>query len=56
MIYLTNFNGCALGITTKNVGIHLLPVCYLRLTTALCADEQSDTHVKYNADTPVNVR
>ena len=33
--------------TTKNVGIHLLPVCHLRPTTALSADEQSDTHAKY---------
>ncbi|MBR4925991.1 MAG: hypothetical protein IKZ61_09600 [Prevotella sp.] len=32
--------------TTKNVGIHLLPICYLRLTTALQVDEQSDTHAK----------
>ena len=32
---------------TKNVGIHLLPVCWLRPTTALHADEQSDTHAKY---------
>ena len=30
---------------TKNVGIHFLPVRYLRLTTALQVDEQSDTHV-----------
>jgi hypothetical protein len=29
------------------VGIHLLPVCYLRLTTALCTDGQSDTHEVY---------
>jgi len=39
---------------TKNVGIHLLPVCYLRPTTALCTDEQSDTH-EHIADTPVSV-
>lgn len=30
--------------TIKNVGIHLLPICFLRPTTALSADEQSDTH------------
>ena len=28
----------------KNVGIHLLLVCYLRPTTALQVDEQGDTH------------
>ena len=33
--------------TTKNVGIHLLLICFLRPTTALSADEQSDTHVTY---------
>ena len=33
--------------TTKNVGIHFLLVCHLRLTTALSADEQSDTHASY---------
>ena len=41
--------------TTKNVGIRLLPVCYLRPTTALSADEQSDTHERI-ADKPVGVR
>ncbi len=30
--------------TTESVGIHILLICYLRLTTALLADEQSDTH------------
>lgn len=35
----------------KNVGIHLLPVCWLRPTTALHADEQSDTHARI-AETP----
>ena len=29
---------------TKNVGIHLLLICFLRPTTALQVDEQSDTH------------
>lgn len=29
---------------TKNVGIHLPPIRFLRPTTALSADEQSDTH------------
>ena len=38
-------NSNSVNYTTKNVGIHLLPVCYLRLTTALQVDEQSDTHV-----------
>jgi hypothetical protein len=33
--------------TTKSVGIHMLPVCHLRPTTALHADEQSDTHGLY---------
>ena len=30
------------------MGIQLLLVCWLRPTTALSADEQSDTHVLYN--------
>ena len=34
-------------IAKKNVGIHRLFIRYLRPTTALCADEQSDTHVIY---------
>ena len=37
--------------TTKNVGIHLLPVRYLRPSETLQVDEQSDTH-EYIADTP----
>ncbi len=41
--------------TKKNVGIHLLPVCHLRPTTALSADEQSDTHERI-ADKPEGVR
>lgn len=32
---------------TKNVGIHLLLIRHLRPTTALCTDEQSDTHATY---------
>ena len=47
-------NSVSINHTTKNVGIHLLPVCYLRPTTALCTDEQSDTHERI-ADTPVSV-
>ena len=38
------FNTISVNHTTKSVGIHLLPVCWLRPTTALYADEQSDTH------------
>ena len=45
----------SLNHTTKNVGIHLLPIRCLRPTTALSADEQSDTHESI-AEKPVGVR
>jgi len=48
-------NSISVNYTAKNVGIHLLPVCFLRPTTALSTDEQSDTHERI-ADTPVSVR
>ena len=38
----------------KNVGIHILPIRFLRPTTALSADEQRDTHERI-ADTPESV-
>lgn len=37
------------------MGIHLLLICFLRPTTALLTDEQSDTHVTID-DTPESVR
>jgi len=54
MFILFTNNSVFVNYTTKNVGIHLPPVCYLRPTTALCTDEQSDTHERI-AYTPVGV-
>lgn len=34
------------------MGIHILLICFLRLTTALQVDEQSDIHVDDMADAP----
>lgn len=45
-------------ISTKKEkrGYHLLLVRYLRPTTALCADEQSDTHAGILLTIPTKVR
>ena len=51
---MNNHSLAKVQVHNKNVGIHLLLVCHLRPTTALSADEQSDTHERI-ADTPVSV-